>query len=166
LRWINVLLLIPERLIFIKGGAPADRYSSWRTTGGKLMNTATVRLPEMFRHVRLELAREKGHPEGDRTQGYDLVVPLDPDNRLDAAAWKKYAEKCHVRHFRHREEDLVGRLRRKPGGQWYFDYAEGDDDDEIGFRLGDERFVPGEYVSIRSDGVMHTYQVKLVEALR
>ena len=45
----------------------------------------------------------------------------------------------------------------------YFDYGEGEDDDEIGFRLSDERFVPGEYVSINSDGKMRTYQIKLVE---
>lgn len=57
----------------------------------------------------------------------------------------------------------MGILRRKPGGQWYFDYGEGEDDDELGFRFSDERFVPGEYVSILSEGVMHTYQVKLVE---
>lgn len=48
-----------------------------------------------------------------------------------------------------------------PGGQWYFDYGEGEDDDEIGFRLSDERFVPGEYVSISSDGKMRTIRSSL-----
>ncbi|MGX8008851.1 hypothetical protein ACVDG8_007410 [Mesorhizobium sp. ORM8.1] len=46
---------------------------------------------------------------------------------------------------------------------WYFDYAEGDREDEVGFRLGDERFVTGEYVSIQRNGAMHTYQVARVE---
>ena len=32
--------------------------------------------PEPFRHIRLELARERGHPEGSHHDGYDLVVPL------------------------------------------------------------------------------------------
>ena len=36
-------------------------------------------------------------------------------------------------------------------------------DDEIGFQLGEERFVTGEYVSIGRTGVMHTYQVARVE---
>ena len=62
-----------------------------------------------------------------------------------------------------REDARIGRLRRKPGGQWYFDYAEGERDDEIGFHLGEERFVTGEYVSIGRNGVMHTYQVARVE---
>jgi hypothetical protein len=116
-----------------------------------------------FRHVRLLLAREKGHPEGDREEGYDLLVPLDEEGRLDHADWKSHQAVCRVRYFRTDEEERIGRLRRKPGGQWYFDYAEGDSDDEIGFRLGEERFVTGEYVSIRSGGVMHTYQVARVE---
>ena len=33
-------------------------------------------------------------------------------------------------------------------------------DDEIGFRLSEERFVPGEYVSIQEDdGRQHTFKV-------
>jgi len=119
-----------------------------------------------FRHVRLLLAREKDHPAGDRNEGYDLVIPLDADNRIDAAEWKAHQAACRVRRFRRNEEDLIGRLRRKPGGQWYFDYVEGDADDEIGFRIGEERFVPGEYVSVRSGDRMHTFQVALVAPLQ
>lgn len=128
------------------------------------MNDADRPTPK-FRHVRLLLAREKGHPSGDRNEGYDLVVPLDAASRIDPIEWKAHQAACRIRRFRPGQEDLVGRLRRKPGGQWYFDYVEGDDDNEIGFRLGDERFVQGEYVSIRSGGTMHTYQISLVEKL-
>jgi hypothetical protein len=120
-------------------------------------------LTPKFRHVRLLLAREKEHPEGDRQEGYDVLAPLKSDGRIDADEWKSHRTSCRVRRFRTGEEDLVGRLRRKPGGQWYFDYAEGDRDDEIGFHLGDERFVTGEYVSIERNGAMHTYQVARVE---
>lgn len=127
--------------------------------------TTEKKLPEKFRHVRLLLAREKGHPLGDRNEGYDLVVPLDAENRLDAAEWKAHQKACRVRRFRAGSEDLVGHLRRKPGGQWYFDYAEGEGDNETGFRLGDERFVQGEYVSISREGTMHTYKVDFVAAL-
>jgi hypothetical protein len=128
------------------------------------MTKSTEPTPK-FRHVRLVLAREKGHPSGDRSEGYDLVVPLDVEGRLDPAEWKTHQAACRIRRFRHGEEDLVGHLRRKPGGQWYFDYTEGEDDDESGFRFGDERFIAGEYVSIRSGGTMHTYQVALVKEL-
>lgn len=115
-------------------------------------------------HVRMELAREKEHPMGDRNFGYDLVVPLTPDGTLDPEEWKKRKDDCRVRRFRPGEEDQIGKLRRKPGGQWFFDYGEGEDDDEIGFRLGEERFVVGEYVSVRDDEEkMRTYQIKIVE---
>ena len=43
-----------------------------------------------FRHVRLLLAREKGRPEGERQEGYDLLVPLDRDGRLGPQDWKAY----------------------------------------------------------------------------
>jgi hypothetical protein len=127
--------------------------------------TKSTELTPKFRHVRLVLARGKGHPSGDQSEGYDLVVPLDVEGRLDPAEWKGHQAACRIRRFRHNERDLVGHLRRKPGGQWYFDYAEGEDDDESGFRFGDERFIAGEYVSIRSDGKMDTYQVALVKEL-
>lgn len=116
-----------------------------------------------FRHIRLLLAREKDHPEGDAREGYDLLVPLDDQNRIDAADWKTHQSACRVRRFDETGDDRIGRLRRKPGGQWYFDYAEGESDDEIGFRLGEERFVVGEYVSIGRGAEMHTYQVTRVE---
>ncbi|TPK59563.1 hypothetical protein FJ546_21050 [Mesorhizobium sp. B2-4-19] len=125
--------------------------------------TSLKDLTPKFRHVRLLLAREKGHPEGDREEGYDVLAPLTGEGRIDAEEWRSHRASCRVRRFRTGEEDLIGRLRRKPGGQWYFDYAEGDRDDEIGFHLGDERFVTGEYVSIERNGAMHTYQVARVE---
>jgi hypothetical protein len=116
-----------------------------------------------FRHVRLLLAREKAHPEGEREEGYDLLVPLDAENRLDPQDWKKHQALCRVRRFDRHGDVRIGRLRRKPGGQWYFDYEEGERDDEIGFRLGEERFVTGEYVSIGQGDAFHTYQVARVE---
>jgi len=120
-------------------------------------------LTPKFRHVRLLLAREKGHPLGAREEGYDLLVPLDDAGHLDAAEWKLHQASCRVRRFDENGTVKIGRLRRKPGGQWYFDYEEGTEDDEIGFRLGEERFVTGEYVSIGRQASMHTYQIARVE---
>ena len=58
---------------------------------------------------------------------------------------------------------------RKPGGHWAFHYdIHGDaDDDEGGYRLGNHKFAPGEYVSIREhdDDVLRTFRVVRVEAL-
>lgn len=120
-------------------------------------------LTPKFRNVRLLLARGKGHPAGERDEGYDLLVPLDELGRLDPAEWKAHKQVCRVRKFAHEADDQIGLLRRKPGGQWYFDYAGGDSDNEIGFRMGEERFVTGEYVSIGSGEGMNTYQVARVE---
>ena len=117
--------------------------------------------PPEFRRIRLELAREPGHPEGSRVSGYDLLAPLDEDQRLSADLWRQHKDKCRVHRFREGEDDLVGRLARKPGGAWYFDYDDAtEDDDEAAYHLGAERFVIGEYVSIRDEnGHMHTYRV-------
>ena len=120
-------------------------------------------LTPSFRHVKLLLAREKAHPQGQRDEGYDLLVPLDKEGRLDAHEWKIHQTACRVRRFGGADDNRIGRLRRKPGGQWYFDYEEGEHDDEIGFHLGAERFVTGEYVAIGRNGLMHTYQVARVE---
>lgn len=120
-------------------------------------------LTSKFRHVRLVLARDKEHPEGDPHEGYDLLVPLDDNGHLDAIEWKDKQNLCRVRRFRSKGEDLIGVLRRKPGGQWYFDYAQGESDDEIVFKLSDESFVQGEYLSVRNGGAMHPYRITLVD---
>lgn len=124
-------------------------------------------LPPEFRQIRLELAREPGHPEGSSKTGYNLVAPLDQNQHLSAEVWRKHKEQCRVHRFREGEDDLVGRLARKPGGAWYFDYDEGSDaDDEAAYHFGDERFVIGEYVSIRDEhGKMHTYRVTAVRTM-
>jgi hypothetical protein len=117
--------------------------------------------------IRLELAREPGHPAGDPRHGYEIVAPLDDEGRLDPELWRKDRGACSVHRFRPGEPAEIGRLARKPGGAWYFDYdSDSTADDEAGFRFGDERFVPSEYVSIReNDGKMHTFRVISVEPL-
>jgi len=127
--------------------------------------SAAQDFPPSFRHVRLELARETDHPGGDTRFGYDLLLPLDDEARIDPALWKSHQAACRVRHFQQGLPDLIGRLRRKPGGTWYFDYHDGPEDDEIGFHFDQERFVPGEYVSIRRGSETHTYQVRKVGPL-
>ena len=114
-----------------------------------------------FQHIVLELAREPGHPFGDRQHSYHLHLPLTEDGRIDAATWRKHRDLCRVRKFMPDTEEQRGHVVHGPGGRWTFDYTdETARDDERGFRLEDERFVPGEYVSIReNDGVMHTFQV-------
>ncbi|WP_079592377.1 hypothetical protein [Bosea thiooxidans] len=120
-------------------------------------------LPSNFRHVRLLLARQKGHPPDEEHQGYDLLVPLDNQSRLDPVEWKKHEAACRVRRFNEHEEARIGRLRRKPGGQWFFDYEAEESDDEVGFHLGEERFVTGEYISVGNRANHRVYRVVRVE---
>lgn len=112
-------------------------------------------------HITLELAREREHPLGDRNHGYHVYLPLTDDGHIDLDAWEKVRSACRVRRFRPGEDERHGRICRGPGGKWSFDYDDRSDfDDEIGFRLSDESFVPGEYVSVlEDDGRMHTFQV-------
>src|SRR5690606_9197846 len=110
-------------------------------------------LTPKFRHVRLLLARDRDNPVGDPQEGYDLLVPLDAEGRLDAGDWKTHQAHCRVRWFAADGDERIGKLRRKPGGAWYFDYDESNErDDEAGYRLGDEQFILGEYVSIAHQG--------------
>jgi len=121
-------------------------------------------VPHTFRHVRLQLARETGHPGGDLDHGYDLVLPLGDDGHIDVEAFRSNKEICRVRRFRPGEDDAIGRLAHGPGGRWVFDYGRSAEaGDESGHRLGSERFVQGEYVSVREDdGDMHTFVVTQV----
>lgn len=114
------------------------------------------------RHIRLELAREPGHPHGDAHVGFDIVAFLDADGRLDLEACRAEASRCRVRRFVQDATIATGHLRHATGDRWMLDF---DDDlqDATGFRLAEERFVPGEYVSITgADGVTHTYGVERV----
>lgn len=120
--------------------------------------------PSRLHHIHLELAREPGAPAGDERFGYDLVLPLGPDDQLDAEAALGLAERCRVRRFRPDGEDAIGRLARVADDRWVFDYRDGDNDDEAGFRFAAERFLIGEYVSIADDaGRMHTFRITRVE---
>jgi hypothetical protein len=122
-------------------------------------------LPRAFRRIRLELARETGHPAGSRKYGYVFVAPLDASGRLDPTLWKEHRDECRVVRFRPDDED-VGHLVHRPGGAWAFRYdVNGDEGDEAGFRFFDERFEPGEYVSIKEDNAVHTFRVSSVEHL-
>ncbi len=124
-------------------------------------------LPHNFKRITLHLARTKEHPAGSDRHGYDIVAPVDASGHIDLAEWKKHKEACRVRRFWGMDEE-VGQLRHRAGGAggstWFIDYdASRDDDDEAGYRLGDHVMRPGEYVSIRHDDEMHTFQIIAVE---
>ncbi|WP_342363997.1 hypothetical protein [Terrarubrum flagellatum] len=124
-----------------------------------------------LRKITLHLARTKDHPDGSDAHGYILVAPLTDEGRIDATQWRDNPAACGVTRFWGGEELRHGRLAHRPGGvngaTWTFDYdASTLADDEAGFRLGDHRLTPGEYLSIRSpDGDLRTFKVAKVEAV-
>ncbi len=119
----------------------------------------------LLHHIRLELAREPGKPDGDRRSGYDIVAPLDTTGRLDPKAARTNEKSCRVRRFAEDETVATGWLLSSGRGGWILDFP-GDADDETGFRFNEERFMLGEYVSLQApDGAMRTFQVAQLRAL-
>jgi hypothetical protein len=126
---------------------------------------AAEALPRQFREIRLELAREPGHPKGSRQHGYRLIAPLDKEGRIDSHLWELHRAACRVVRYRLNEEDEIGHLVRR-GSHWVLHYdIKGADEDEAGYRFSDERFVVGEYVSIHEADGFRTFQVTSVEHL-
>lgn len=123
-------------------------------------------LPAQFRQIRIVLAREPGHPEGDNEVAYIFVAPVDAEGRIDPKLWRSHREACRVSRQRPNEQDQFGHLVHRSGTGWGFHYdGEANLPDDVGFHFADERFVVGEYVSVSERGKMHTYRVTTVSHL-
>ena len=57
-----------------------------------------------------------------------------------------------------------GHLVHRRGGSWAFEY-DANIPDEGGYHFNEERFVPGEYVSVNEEGRMHPFRVVSVARL-
>src|SRR5689334_14075301 len=121
-------------------------------------------LPSSFRQIRIELAREKGHPHGAHNIAYAIVAPLDDDGYIDAESWRQHREACRVARLRPGAATVHGHLVHRRGGSWSFEY-EAFIPDESGYHFNEERFVPGEYVSVNEEGRMHPFRVVSVARL-
>jgi hypothetical protein len=63
-----------------------------------------------LKHIRLDLARSKDHPEGSSLCGYEFVAPLDSRGHISVEGWKAHRSECRVRRFWLGEEDKAGQL--------------------------------------------------------
>lgn len=123
-------------------------------------------LPAQFRQIRIALAREPNHPEGDDAIAYLIVAPFNADDRIDANLWRRHREACRIARLRPGQKDRFGHLVHRPDGGWAFHYeAAVNMPDDVGFHFADERFTVGEYVSINDGGRMHPYRVTSVSYL-
>jgi hypothetical protein len=117
-------------------------------------------LPHGFRYVRLERARDHDHPAGDDKTAYIMIVPLDAESRIDSELYRKHKEACRVVRRRPNEDDSLGHLVHGAGGSWRFHYdVTAGMPDETGSHFDDERFEPGEYVSVQEAGGLNLYRV-------
>jgi hypothetical protein len=99
--------------------------------------------------VIMRLARNPGFPDGDDSQGYVLVAPLDAADRLDAGEWRDNRAACTVVRFKPGTERDADGLLTHSGANWFFHYDEArEGKDEPVFRLGDHRLAIGDYVTI------------------
>lgn len=120
--------------------------------------------PHNFRRIRLELAREKGHPEGSARDGYILILPLDAEARIDVDSWREHRSLCRVIRFREGEEDELGRLQHQQASGWAFHYSTPPNaEDEKALHLETDQFAIGAYVTIREEDGLHTFQVASVD---
>lgn len=115
--------------------------------------------------ITLRLARNPSSPAGDPERGYVLLAPLTEEGKIDADVYAAAKSACTVRRFDPGMDAVDGKLKRHASA-WYFDYdAQRTSDDEPVFKLGDHRFLPGDYVTINDEeGTPLTYQVS--EAVR
>jgi hypothetical protein len=109
----------------------------------------------------LRLARNPGFPEGDDSQGYVIIAPLDANDCLDPEGWRENHKLCTVVRFKPGEERDADGLLTHSGSHWFFHYDEVEEgEDEPVFRLGEHRLALGDYVTVHeSDGQSLTYRV-------
>jgi hypothetical protein len=116
--------------------------------------------------ITLRLARNPSTDfvEGDPERGYVLMAPLTDEGKIDADVYAAAKAACTVRRFGPDMDAAEGKLKRH-ASDWYFDYdALKTSDDEPVFKLGDHRFLPGDYITITDeDGTPLTYQVSETE---
>ena len=119
----------------------------------------------LFR-IRLELAREKSHPEGSARHGYEIVAPLKADGHLDAAEWRTSRAACTVHRFWEGEADQHGELIHTRRGQWALSYDPStDEDDESLFRMDSHLIRKNEYISLTGpDSQRHTFRIAAISA--
>jgi len=110
--------------------------------------------------IRLELARTTDFPTGSAWHGYEFIAPLTADGHVDASAWSRTKELCHVRRFWGDGPEEHGQLVHA-GEDWCFEYpASHWVGKESFFKLDRHRFTPGGYVAITEpNGEQHPFRV-------
>jgi hypothetical protein len=115
---------------------------------------ASIEEAEMRYRVTLVLARCREFPGGDPRRGYELLVPLKEDRRLDLEAWKGRRHGNPVRRFSSGFGEAWGELR------WFLAFGHGEAGEEAFIAEDDGSFALGEEVPIIEwDGQVRIFRV-------
>ena len=118
-----------------------------------------------MKRITLRLARNDGFPTGDPLQGYVVVAPLDAGGRIDLPAWQARRKECVVERFHPDAGERADGWLTHSGSHWRFRYdEEHEGPDEPGYKLGEHKFLVGEYVTFAHHGEEPlTYRVTSIE---
>ena len=120
------------------------------------MSAADPDIPDHFQVVHLDRVREPGQPHGSGGDRYTLLLPLGSDGRILEAEAHSHPDYCRVSRTDPAGAVLRGLMRPGPNLSWSLDFGEAE---ETGYRFAEERFSPGQYVTVLRDGDPHTYRV-------
>ena len=126
------------------------------------MSGADSDIPDHFQVVHLDLAREPDHPQGSAEERYTLLLPLGPDGRILEAQARRHPDYCRVSRTDPQGAIVRGLMRPGPDRSWRFDFGE---TEESGCRFGEERFNPGDYVTVLRGRDARTYKVVSLQPL-
>jgi hypothetical protein len=116
----------------------------------------------MLYEVKLELTHSREFPNGNTACGYELMLPLTSDHRLDYRAWQQHRHGNSVCRFWPKEE-WRGELKHDRHG-WFFAFGHGEARDEAILRRDDHRFIAGECIPITEfDGQTRIFRVVEVD---
>ncbi len=120
------------------------------------MSAVDPDIPDHFQVVHLDRVRAPGHPRGSSGDRYTLLLPLGSDGRILEAQAHSHPGYCRVSRTSPGGGVLRGLMRPGSNRSWRLDF---DGAEETGFRFAEERFNPGQYVTVLRDGDPHTYRV-------
>ena len=113
--------------------------------------------------ITMLLAQAPWAPNGDLNDQIDLLVQLNPQGHMDAAAYEADPESWVATRIRPGESPRPGRLMRVDGG-WFVRGPKGDDEPLWDFTADILR--PGEVVSLRQpDGTLLLFRIVAVDTV-
>jgi hypothetical protein len=120
------------------------------------MSATDADIPDHFQVVHLDRVRDPGNSHGSGADRYTLLLPLGSDGRILEIEANRHPDYCRVSRAEPGGGVLHGLMRPGSNQSWRLDFGEAE---ETGLRFAEERFSPGDFVTVLRDGDPHTYRV-------